>query len=180
MRHFMKESRIAAPRSVVFGFHERPDALERLIPPWERVEVVDAPRSLQPGSRVVLRMAFGPLRFDWIAEHTEYIHDRLFVDRQVKGPFAFWLHRHCFEDDGQGGTILRDEVEYRPFLGTFGEIVAGRFLKSKLERMFEYRHQVTKRACEQTADADATATGTGGTDFAESKPDLPRRVGGFS
>lgn len=148
MRRFIKESRIAAPPSTVFRFHESPDALKLLIPPWEPVEVVEPPRSLRPGSRAVLRMRLGPFRIEWIAEHVEYERDRLFVDRQVKGPFAHWRHRHCFEEDGGGGTILRDEVEYRAPLGTLGDVLAGGFIRSKLRRMFDYRHEVTRRACE--------------------------------
>lgn len=158
MRHFIKESRIAAPRTTVFRFHERPDALKLLIPPWEPVEIVEPPKSLLPGTQAVLRMRLGPFRFQWIAEHTEYQRDRLFVDRQVKGPFAFWRHRHCFEDDGEGGTILRDEVEYLPPLGPIGGFVAGAFIQSKLQRMFDFRHEVTRRACEQP---DAAGAGRG-------------------
>lgn len=148
MLHFTKESRIAAPPRTVFRFHESPDALRSLIPPWESVEVVEAPKSLQPGSRAVLRMRLGPLHLDWVAEHVEYVRDRLFVDRQVKGPFAYWRHRHVFEDDGQGGTILRDEVEYLPPLGAIGRVLGGGLIRSKLQRMFDYRHEATRRACE--------------------------------
>ena len=155
MQHFIKESRIAAPPSTVFRFHESPDALKLLIPPWESVEVVESPRTLLPGSRAVLQMRVGPLGLQWIAEHTEYIRDRLFVDRQVKGPFAYWRHRHCFEEDGEGGTILRDEVEYRPPLGPIGRFVAGGFIRAKLQRMFDFRHEVTRRACEGSGDAES-------------------------
>ncbi len=148
MRHFVKESRIAAPPDVVFAFHESPDALVRLIPPWERVKIVEPGVSLQPGSRVALRTGFGPLSLEWVAEHTEYEAGRMFADRQVRGPFAYWYHRHRFLDDGQGGTILRDEVDYAPPMGKLGELVSGAFLESKLKRMFDYRHEVTRHAVE--------------------------------
>ncbi len=149
MRHFTKESRIAAPPATVFQFHERPDALKLLTPPWEPVEVVEPPKSLQPGARAVLRMRLGPFRFDWVAEHVEYERDRLFVDRQVKGPFAYWRHRHCFEEDGGGATILRDEVEYRTHLGAVGAVLAGTFIQTRLQRVFDFRHEVTRLACER-------------------------------
>ena len=148
MRYFIKESRIAAPPSTVFQFHERPEALERLIPPWEPVELVEAPKSLQPGSRAVLRMGLGPFRLEWIAEHTEYVRDRLFVDRQVKGPFAFWRHRHCFEEDGEGGRSSATRSSTSPRSGRSARFVADGFIRSKLERMFDFRHEATRRACE--------------------------------
>src|SRR3954469_15521255 len=109
MNHFVKESRIAVPPGVVFDFHERPGAFERLIPPWEHVELIASSGSLQPGSRVVLRTKLGPISLDWVAEHTEYERGKMFADRQIRGPFRYWYHRHLFEDDGRGGTILRDE-----------------------------------------------------------------------
>ncbi len=155
MQHFIKESRIAAPPSVVFAFHERPDALKVLTPPWEKVEIVEAPRSLEPGSRAVLRMKLGPFSLEWIAEHVEYEPGRMFGDRQVKGPFAYWHHRHRFLDDGEGGTLYRDEVDFRPPLGMLGVMLGGSILESKLQRMFDYRHEVVRRACEIGGTADA-------------------------
>jgi ligand-binding SRPBCC domain-containing protein len=62
-----------------------------------------------------------PISLDWVAEHTEHELDRLFADRQIQRPFTYWYHRHLFLDDGQGGTILRDEVDFRPPQGTPGE-----------------------------------------------------------
>ena len=148
MHHFVKESRIAAAPGEVFAFHEGPGALEKLTPPWEKVTVIESPGSLTPGTRAVLRTKVGPFAVEWVAEHTEYEQGRMFADRQVRGPFAFWYHRHLFLDDGQGGTLLRDEVDYRPPLGMIGEFLGARFLDSKLKKMFDYRHEATKRIVE--------------------------------
>jgi ligand-binding SRPBCC domain-containing protein len=148
MKHFVRESRIAATPQAVFAFHENPDALERLIPPWENVKLVAASGSLKPGSRVVLRSRQGPFSWNWVAEHTEYEPGRMFADRQVQGPFSYWYRRHLFLDEGQGGTILRDEVDYRLPLGMLGERLGQSFVKSRLRKMFDYRHRVTKQLVE--------------------------------
>jgi ligand-binding SRPBCC domain-containing protein len=145
---FVKESRIAATPERVFAFHESPGALRALTPPWEPVEVVGGGDSLRPGSRVVLRIKFGSIPLQWVAEHTEYEPGRLFADRQVSGPFARWYHRHWFLDDGAGGTLLRDEVEFDPPLGPLGRLFGRRFLNEKLRKLFDYRHDVTKRMVE--------------------------------
>lgn len=148
MRHFVKESRIAAPPNAVFAFHESPGALEKLTPPWEKVTVIESPDSLAPGSRVVLRTRIGPLDLEWVAEHTEYQPGSMFADRQVRGPFAYWYHRHWFLEDGQGGTLLRDEVDYRPPFGMIGAVLGKSFVESKLKKLFDYRHEITKRLVE--------------------------------
>jgi ligand-binding SRPBCC domain-containing protein len=114
---FVKETRIAAAPEQVFAFYESPGALQRLTPPWETVEILEDGGSIQPGSRVVMRTRVGPIGVRWVAEHTEYERGRMFADRQVSGPFSSWYHRHWFLDDGQGGTLLRDEIEFEPPLG---------------------------------------------------------------
>jgi ligand-binding SRPBCC domain-containing protein len=146
--YFVKESRIAAPPETLFRFHESHGALQHLIPPWEKTEVVESSGSLQPGSKVVLNGRLGLFPIRWVAIHTEYEPPHLFADRQESGPFAYWYHRHRFLDDGQGGTILRDEVEYQPPLGALGWWLAGWLIRKKLERMFAYRHETTRRLIE--------------------------------
>jgi ligand-binding SRPBCC domain-containing protein len=145
---YVKESRLAATPEAVFAFHESPEALASLIPPWEAMSVIESSGSLRPGSRVVLMGKVGPMRVRWVAVHTEYEPPRLFADRQESGPFASWYHRHWFLDDGQGGTLLRDEVDYEPPLGWVGRWLGGWFVRQKLERMFSYRHDVTRRIVE--------------------------------
>jgi ligand-binding SRPBCC domain-containing protein len=145
---FIKESRIAAPPSAVFAFHESPGALRRLIPPWEKVELQEGGGSIKPGTRVILKAWLGPVPLRWVAEHCEYEPGRMFADRQVSGPFASWSHRHLFLDDGAGGTILRDEVEYEPPLGWLGRRLGGGLLEAMLRKMFDYRHEETRRIVE--------------------------------
>lgn len=146
--HFVKESRIAAKPERVFAFHESAGALTRLTPPWERVTLVSGGDSIRPGSRVVLETRLGPFPLRWVAEHTEYVPGRMFADTQIKGPFARWDHRHWFLDDGAGGTLLCDEVDYEPPLGGLGRLVAGRYLGERLRKLFEFRHEATKRIVE--------------------------------
>lgn len=157
---FIKESRIEAAPEQVFSFHESPGAFARLTPPWEKVTVIEGGESLRPGSRVVLETRLGPWHLRWVAEHTEYEPGRMFADRQVSGPFAHWYHRHEFLNNG-GVTLLRDEVDYDPPLGMLGRILSGGFLRRKLERLFDFRHEVTKRIVE-AGDFTARAAGETG------------------
>lgn len=147
---FVWESRFAATPEAVFAFHESPAALTQLIPPWEPMRVEQSAGSLAVGSRVVLAGNTGPLPIRWVALHTEYAPPQLFADQQVSGPFIYWYHRHWMLPDGTGGTILRDEVDYCLPAEPFGRWFAGWFIRGKLERMFAYRHQVTRAAVEST------------------------------
>ena len=91
------QSVIDAPVAKVFAFHERPEALELLTPPGQKPEVLERTGGIRPGGRVVMRVPMGPFRVKWVALHTAYMKDRLFVDEQAEGPFRKWIHRHEFE-----------------------------------------------------------------------------------
>lgn len=145
---YVKQTSINASPEAVFRFHESPDALLHLIPPWEKMTLVESAGSLLPGSRVVLRGRFGLLPVEWVAIHTEYNPPHLFADWQESGPFAYWYHRHHILEDGHGGTLLKDEVEYAVPLGAIGRWLGGWLVRRKLEAMFAYRHKKTKSLIE--------------------------------
>ena len=145
---FKKESVIRASAARVFAFHEAPDAFERLQPPWQTSEIVQPPASLEVGTRVVLRVKVGPFWQTLVAEHVEYEPGRMFADRLVKGPFKQWLHRHVVTPRGDNECVLTDDIEYELPLGVLGQTFGGGFATKNLERLFDFRHEVTKKACE--------------------------------
>jgi ligand-binding SRPBCC domain-containing protein len=83
-----------------------------------------------------------------IALHTAYEKGRMFQDTMVEGPFSKWVHTHTMESDGEGGTWLIDHIEYELPLGALGTLFGGRFARKKLEKMFDFRHEVTRKECE--------------------------------
>ena len=145
---FVKESVIQATPERVFAFHEQPDVLSLLIPPWESARVIQAAKISEVGAQAIIETKiFGPITARWIAEHTVYEPPRLFEDIQVKGPFRSWCHRHIIEPDPEGAR-LRDEIDYEPPLGFLGRAVAPILVQKRLEKLFNYRHNVTRRWCE--------------------------------
>jgi hypothetical protein len=141
---FVKESVIPATVERVFAFHERPDALKLLLPPWERADIVQPPTSLAVGTIVVVRSRIGPVWVTIESEHVEYEKGRLFVDEMRRGPFASWRHRHVFLAHPQG-CRLRDEIDYAPPLGVLGRLADPIAIRPRLRRIFDYRHRVTRR-----------------------------------
>jgi uncharacterized protein (TIGR01777 family) len=148
---FQRRTRIEAPAEAVFAWHARPGALERLAPPWERLVVEERTGGIEEGARVVLRVGAGPIGLRWVAIHGDVIPGRQFCDRQVRGPFRHWRHRHGFEPDGPSASQLEDDVEYALPLGWLGSIVGSGSVREKLDRMFAYRHAVTKADIETHA-----------------------------
>ena len=145
---FIKETVIKASPERVFDFHRLPDAFERLIPPWEDVEIIQRADISVVGSRAIIETKlFGLFTTRWVAEHTVYDPPHMFEDVQTSGPFASWRHRHIVEPHADG-SVLRDEVEYEPPIWIFGTIAAPFLIVPKLDRMFCYRHEVTRKWCE--------------------------------
>jgi hypothetical protein len=148
-QHFKKETVIAAPAATVFAFHERPDAFALLQPPWQKTEIVQSPKSLAVGTRVILRVRVALVWQTIEAEHVAYEAGHMFADRMVRGPFSRWLHKHVVIPEGPDASRLKDVVEYELPLGRLGQFFGSRIAREQLERMFAYRHEVTRKMCEQ-------------------------------
>jgi len=145
---FQKISELRCSPEELFAFHESPEALESLTPPWSGVRVLVPPRSLEVGTEVVVSVPLiGPLRRRWVARHTVYEPPHRFVDEQVSGPFASWVHEHRVEACPMGARLI-DTVEYEPPGWLLSSLVDRLAVRRTLERTFEYRHAVTRRALE--------------------------------
>ena len=145
---FVKESVIQASPERVFAFHEQPEVLTMLIPPWESARVIQAAQISEVGKRAVVETKiFGPITIKWTAEHIAYDPPRMFEDVQINGPFRSWRHRHIVEAHGHG-ALLRDEIDYEPPLGFLGRWFAPMLVDRRLRKLFDYRHGVTRRWCE--------------------------------
>ena len=148
---FSLTTRIGRPAAEVFAWHERPGALARLCPPWERVELVAATGGLRDGARVTVRNRIGPVWTEWVVEHRDFMAGRQFRDVQLRGPFARWEHLHRMEADGPEACRLTDEIVYRLPGGAVGRALGGGFAQKKLAQLFAWRHATTKADVELTA-----------------------------
>ena len=148
MLRFVFSTRIDAPVEVVFAFPEKPEALETLTPPRQKMEVLRREGGIRPGGEVEFRLRLGPVWLKWHARHTGYEQNRLFTDEQVSGPFRKWVHRHCFVA-ANGGTQLTDEIECSLPGGSLADLLFGWLVTLQLARLFAFRHRVTKRIAER-------------------------------
>ena len=61
-----------------------------------------------------------------------------FTDIQLSGPYRRWHHRHEFAAV-PGGTEMKDIVDYELPLGPLGVAARWLFVRSALDRIFNYR-----------------------------------------
>ncbi|MFI7483572.1 TIGR01777 family oxidoreductase [Kocuria sp. M1R5S2] len=141
MTTFTASSSVPHPVEDVFAWHARPGALTRLTPAWTGSVVEESAPPLREGKRSRMRVAvpgsYGLASVPWTSEHHGVVPGREFRDRMVRGPMASWEHHHLFDDDGRGGTVVTDTVEYTALPGR--REFADRLVLSSLDRQFAAR-----------------------------------------
>lgn len=102
--------RVVAPLAAVADFHSRAASMPAITPPPMIVRVHAAPERLGSGDEMDFTLWAGPIPLRWVAR-IEDVSMNGFVDRQVRGPFAAWAHRHGFVRVDDRTTEVVDEVE---------------------------------------------------------------------
>ena len=155
MTEFVQRSLMPTSAEDLFAWHAGPGAFERLLPPWERIEIRQPARSLANGDRAELIIRLGPLRQHMVAEHHALPDGIGFRDVQVLGPFAKWNHSHRMTpaDSSKSESWLEDRIHYDAPFGTIGRALLARSIQRSIERTFAYRHRITAAdlAAHQTA-----------------------------
>ncbi len=137
----------------VFAWHERPGALDRMLPPGERVETLERTGTIRDGDRVTLRVRVGPISARWTLQHEGYRPGVAFEDRQLAGPGRSWHHRHLFRATGESVCELTDRIEYEP--GGLSALPGRAWRGERLERIFRFRHERLRRDLDRHAAAPA-------------------------
>ena len=132
----------------LFRWHERPEALQDLLPPGPFVRIESRNGGVRDGDTVTLSLGVGPFRLRWNARHFGYVRDVQFCDEQVSGPFKVWRHTHRVEPKGDAGSVLEDRIELSLYGGPLVERLAGPLVRRSLTRAFARRHQVTRLSLE--------------------------------
>jgi ligand-binding SRPBCC domain-containing protein len=135
-----RSQRIARPPDEVFAFFADAHNLEAITPEWLRFRIVTPGRiEMRAGTLIEYRLRLHRVPVRWLTRIEQWEPGRRFVDVQVKGPYRLWHHTHEFEPDGEGDTLVRDQVRYALPLGPVGELARRAFVARDLARIFDHR-----------------------------------------
>ncbi|MCX6032164.1 MAG: cyclase [Chloroflexi bacterium] len=127
-------------------FHSRSASMSAITPPPMIVRVHRAPERLGRGDEMDFTLWAGPLPLRWVARIENASPDG-FTDRQVRGPFAAWQHRHSFVRVSEAETDVVDEVEAQLKRHPFWRL-AGALMWAGMPVLFAYRGWRTRRLLE--------------------------------
>lgn len=137
--HELRDEQIVArPIDEVFAFFARASNLALLMPPQLGFRITGSePIELRVGAVIEYRLRVHGIPLRWVARIEEWETNRTFVDRQLRGPYRLWLHRHSFEPTPDG-TRVREHVRYALPFGRLGGLALP-LVRRDLRRIFEFR-----------------------------------------
>lgn len=144
--HYRHTFRVKAPPAAVADFHSRSASMAAITPPPMIVRVHRAPERLSGGDEMDFTLWAGPIPFRWVA-HIEETSQAGFTDRQLRGPFARWVHRHRFVRVSDAETDVVDDIEVELSRKPLWR-AAGAAMWIGLPLLFAYRGWKTRRLLE--------------------------------
>jgi ligand-binding SRPBCC domain-containing protein len=138
-----RETKLNASLDQVWTYFSRPENLNDLTPDDLQFEILSEQIAevMYPGMIINYRISpFKGVKFRWTTEIVHCVYKEYFVDEQRFGPYAFWHHRHHFEQKADH-VLMIDEVNYALPFGILGRIMQSLYIKKKLEGIFNYREK---------------------------------------
>ena len=106
---------VPAPIDAVAPFFEAPENLALITPPWMRFRIVTpGPIAMRTGARIDYTLRLLGLPLSWRTVITEF-------------------------EPVEGGTLVRDTVDYEVPLGPLGELARWLYVARTLEHIFDHR-----------------------------------------
>jgi len=144
MHQFKAEQILPISKEKAWDFFSSPKNLSLITPPEMDFKIISEliGDDIFEGMKIdyTVRPILG-IAVHWQTEICEVNNQNYFVDKQSKGPYNIWEHRHTFTEVN-GGILMQDVVNYKLPFGIVGRILNTIVVKRKINIIFEYRKKV--------------------------------------
>ncbi len=128
-----------------FAFFSDAANLESLTPAFLHFRILTPlPIEMRAAALIEYQLSLLGLPLRWITRIEDWQPGRGFTDVQLRGPYAQWVHRHAFAP-AEGGTCVRDEIEYTLPFAPLSDPVHALFVGPRLHQIFSYRRDAIAR-----------------------------------
>jgi uncharacterized protein (TIGR01777 family) len=139
MKSYVKKLKYDVSVESAFTYYERPDAFIRIMPPWDKIKILEQKGSIHDGDFLRFNIYKGPIFREWLAVLHGYEKNKHFCDIQEKGPFKYWEHNHNFSAIGNEQCEIEEAITYELPLESVTDSLLGSTLERKLDDLFKYR-----------------------------------------
>ncbi len=135
---------IPKSKQELFPFFAEAANLERITPNDMKFQILTpGPIEMRAGMLIEYKIKLFGIPMHWLTEITHWDPPNQFIDIQLKGPYAQWVHRHVFIEQPDGSTRMEDHVRFRLPLSPLGELAAP-LVHLQLKHIFDYRQEVIR------------------------------------
>jgi len=127
-----------------WNFFSSPKNLSRITPPEMDFKILTPNLPINIHNNLLINYSVKPIfgiEMKWETEIMDVSNENYFIDKQNKGPYSFWEHKHLFEVNNNG-VLMTDIVNYKLPFGLLGNLIHFIFIRKKIESIFEYRKQI--------------------------------------
>lgn len=124
-----------------WSFFSDPSNLSKITPGDMGFTIVTDLKNKEMHEGLLIEYRVRPLMnipMKWVTKIGKVQKPLMFVDTQLKGPYALWEHTHTFEITANG-VNMTDEVKYALPMGFLGDIAHVLFVKKRLNDIFNFR-----------------------------------------
>jgi ligand-binding SRPBCC domain-containing protein len=140
-----------APLDDVWAFFTNPYNLSKITPKNMRFEIKTKGLGSTISKGTIIDYIVTPffdIPLNWRTEITEVVQNKVFADKQIKGPYKFWLHTHTFTASNEI-ILMEDKIEYELPFSPLTDKVIGSVIHNRLQQIFLYRKEILEQIFNQ-------------------------------
>jgi len=127
-----------------WDFFSSPKNLSRITPPSMKFKILSTLGSQGIYNGMKIQYSVCPIPGIPLHWHTEIDHvhpGASFIDKQLKGPYKKWEHKHTFTPV-ENGIMMFDTIHYQIPFSYLGRLLHRVFIRKRIESIFAYRKEV--------------------------------------